>query len=173
MPRTKALTQKEKKFCSEYIYDWNIVRAYLAAYPNTSNYNVAGVSGYRMLKKPKIQAHIKAIQENIEEEAGISRLKVLNEWMNIAFSSIAHMHNTWVERKEFEQLSDKQKACIQEIDVKKVKSSEKGYEVEQVKVKLYSKEKALENIAKMLGYNEPDKMDITSLGEQIKGMEIK
>jgi phage terminase small subunit len=100
-------------------------------------------------------------------------MRVIKEWEKIAFASIAHLHNTWVELKEFEKLTPQQKEVIESIETKTQKRTAfQGNEpfevqIEYVKLKLYSKEKALENIAKMLGYNAPDKMDVTSGGEKI------
>ena len=163
------LTQKEKIFCSEFIYDWNCTRAYLKAYPNVKNENVAGVSGHRLLRNPKIQAYIESIQRDIEKQAGISQMRVLQEYIKLAFNSIAHLHNTWIDRKEFEDLTEDQKACISEIDTKIVKRTinDEIYDVEQIKIKLYDKQKALESICRMLGYNAPEKKDITSGGKAI------
>jgi hypothetical protein len=38
---------------------------------------------------------------------------------------------------------------------------------------LYDKQKALENLNKMLGYNEPEKKDITVLTAEMPKIEIK
>jgi len=163
------LTEKQKKFCSEYIFDWNGTRAYKVAYGVKTD-EVAAVNAYRMLRNAKIIAYIEAIQKDLEKEAGISRMRVIKEWEKIAFASIAHLHNTWVELKEFDKLTPQQKEVIESIETKTVKrGTHEGddVQVEYVKLKLYSKEKALENIAKMLGYNAPDKMDVTSGGEKI------
>jgi phage terminase small subunit len=163
------LTEKQKAFCKEYIFDWNATRSYLAAYPNVNNADTAGAAASRLLGNVKIQAYITEIQCNLEKLAGLSRLKVINEHMKLAFSSIAHLHNTWIKRKEFEYLTEDQKACIAEID-SKVKTEyafdpdnpkeKKPLEVEYVRVKLYDKQKALDSISKMLGYDAPSKMQI-------------
>ncbi len=163
------LNEKQKAFCKEYIFDWNATRSYRAAYPDTTNDNSAAASACALLRNPKIKDYIKEIQNDLEKLAGLSRLKVINEHMKLAFSSIAHLHNTWIKRKEFEYLTEDQKACIAEID-SKVKTEyafdpdnpkeKKPLEVEYVRVKLYDKQKALDSISKMLGYDAPSKMQI-------------
>jgi phage terminase small subunit len=107
----------------------------------------------------------------LDKTAGISRLRVLREYEKIAFTNISRFHNNWIERKEFEKLTDSEKACIESIETKIVKEN-KGtnlvpeiVDVEFVKVKLFDKIKALENISRMLGYNEPDKLDINAMSE--------
>jgi phage terminase small subunit len=166
------MKEQHKIFVREYIINWNGVKAYQKAYPE-SDYDTAKVNASKLLTNTNIQEYIEKIQQEIEKNAGISRLKVVLEHKKIAFNSMAHLHNTWIKRKEFEQLTEDQKSCIESIDVKKVKNDEKGYEVEQVKIKLYDKQRALDSISKMLGYNDAEKLDITSKGEKITGMEIK
>jgi len=163
MSEDKELTQKETLFCEFYIERFNGTQSYLKAYPDTKNDNVAGVEAHNLLRKPKIKDFIKEIQVDLAEIAGISRLRVLREHEKIAFSSIAHLHETWIDRTDFEKLTDEQKACIQDIKTKtRSYADENGVnvEIEEVQVKLYSKEKALDSISKMLGFNEPEKHNV-------------
>lgn len=161
----KSLTEKQKIFCREYIFDWNASRAYKIAYPNIAELN-ARIAACKLLTNINIQTYIEDIQKDLEKLAGISRLKVINEHIKLAFSSIAHLHNTWIERKEFESLTNDQKDCISEIDTKvKIEFRYDGkdkipVEVEYVKIKLYDKQRSLENICKMLGYNEAEQLEI-------------
>lgn len=152
------LTEKQKIFCREYIFDWNGARAArVAGYSEDSAREIASEN----LTKPHIQAYITLIQRDLEKTAGISRLKVIAEHQKLAFSSIAHLHDTWVTRKEFEKLTDEQKDCISEIStqLKTTRNSDGSLEEnEYIKIKLYDKQKSLDSISKMLGYNEPDKI---------------
>jgi phage terminase small subunit len=92
---------------------------------------------------------------------------VIREHEKLAFSSIAHLHNTWITRKDFEELGEDQKACIAEIStqIKKINvvrqgEPEQDIEVEFVKIKLYDKQKSLDAINRMLGYDMPTKHEI-------------
>lgn len=167
------LTESQKVFCKEYILDWNATRAYLVAYPNTSN-DAARSSSSRLLTNDNIKTFLSEIQKDLEKVAGVSRLRVIQEHMKLAFNSIAHLHNTWIERKDFEQLTDDQKACISEISTQIKQYYPKdadSYEVEFVKIKLYDKQKALDSISKMLGYDSPEQINVSgSLGQEIKVM---
>lgn len=162
------LTEKQKAFCREYIFDWNATRAYLNAYPDVKDADVAKASASRLLTNVNVKAYIEEIQKDLERLAGLSRLRVINEHMKLAFSSIAHLHNSWIERKEFESLTDEQKACIAEIDTKTKIEYEYNYDsrekepvkVEYVRIKLYDKQKALDSISKMLGYDAPSKIEV-------------
>lgn len=174
-----SLTEKQKIFCREYIYDWNGTRAaIIAGYSEKTATAIACEN----LTKPNIKQYIEEIQKDLEKQAGISRLKILNEHQKLAFTSIAHLHNTWIERKEFESLTQDQRDSICEIStqVKKMydNENEKEIEVEFVKIKLYDKQKSLDAICKMLGYNEPEKTeskhDISeSMQEFLKPFKVK
>jgi len=178
--KSEELTGKQKRFCEEYIFDFNATRAAKAA---GYSEDTAGSIGSENLKKPEIQAYIKNLQSNIEELAGISRLMVLKEHQKLAFSSIAHLHETWIDRKEFEKLTPDQKACIAEIQTQIRKISvvregepEQDIETEFVKLKLYDKQKSLDSISKMLGYDAPKKITVNTTERQVMkigGQEIE
>jgi len=161
------LTDKQKVFCEEYCIDWNGLRAYKVAFP-TSTHNTASVNAYKLLKTENVKNYCKHVQANIEKRCGISRMKVLQEYMKIGFSSVAYLHNKWIERKDFETLTEEQKSCISEIDVKVQKKNigtndnPEIVTVEHVKIKLYDKMKALDSISKMLGYNEEVEVNINN-----------
>ena len=160
----EELTGKQKRFCEEYIFDFNGTRAAtVAGYSQNTSAEIASEN----LTKPNIQAYIKELQSNLEKTSGISRLKVLREHEKLAFSSIAHLHNTWIERKEFDKLTDEQKAGIAEISTQTRQVTEWQGEtpvpvtVEFVKVKLYDKQKSLDSISRMLGFEAPEKIEHT------------
>jgi len=154
------LTAKQERFCYEYCFDFNATQAAIRA---GYSENTAGVIGNENLKKPYIKARIKEMQDNLAETAGVSRLKVLAEHMKLAFNSIAHLHNTWIERKEFEELTEDQKSCIAEISTqtRTQRINDEPVDVEFVKIKLYDKQKALDSISKMLGFDAPTKTELT------------
>lgn len=161
------LTAKQERFCYEYCMDFNATQA---AIRSGYSEKTAGVIGCENLTKPYIQSRIKEMQDKLAETAGVSKLRVLSEHMKLAFSSIAHLHNTWIHRKDFELLTDEQKSCIAEIDTK-IKTEyeydpnnpkEKNpISVEYVRIKLYDKQKALDSISKMLGFDAATKIDLT------------
>ena len=163
----KPLTEKQKAFCREYVFDWNASRAYKAAYPNVTD-GTARANSSDLLTNTNIQQYCFEIQKDLEKLCGISKAMIINEHKKLAFSSIAYLHNTWIERKEFDQLTDEQKLCIEEISTKiqhKIEWEGDGdkripvdYTVEYVKIKLYSKQRSLESISKMQGYDAPTKV---------------
>ena len=72
------LTEKQRIFCHEYIVDWNATRsAKKAGYSEDTAYSI----GNENLKKPEIKQYIAFIKNNLEEEAGISKLRNLKSWL--------------------------------------------------------------------------------------------
>ena len=158
------LTAKQERFCYEYCIDFNATQAAIrSGYSESTARSIAS----QLLTKVNIQEKIKSMQDNLAETAGVGKLRVLNEHLKIAYSSIAHLHNTWIELRTFEDLTDDQKACIEEISTKtqhktvwnysedEGKKIPEDYTVEYVKIKLYDKQKSLDAINKMLGYDAP------------------
>lgn len=164
------LTAKQEKFCYEYVLHLNATKAAINA---GFNEKTAYSQGCRLLKNVEIQNRIKHMQDNLAETAQLSALKVIQEHRKIAFSSIAHLHQTWIERTEFEELTEDQKACIKSISTKVLKQNigtkdePDIVDVEYVKIELYDKQKSLDAINAMLGYNAPEKQEISSEGLNI------
>lgn len=165
--KLKPLTFKEREFCEYYTADsrGNGSKAAIkAGYAVKS----AKVTASRLLTKANVKAYIEQCHKDTEKLAGISRLRNAQELAAIAYSSMASMHNTWIDLKVFEELTEEQKAAIESTEHwTETRSIEtpNGKEVlditmTRVKIKLWSKLVALDAIAKMFGYYEPDKMDI-------------
>lgn len=166
-----GLTVKQEKFCNVYIETGNASEAYRAAY-NTGAMKVESIhrKAFEVLENVNVSARIRELQEDIRVKSDITKEKVLNEYAKIAFSSIAHLQDTWVDLKTFSELTDEQKACIKNIStkVKKVPINEETFaEVEFVKIELYDKLKALDSISQMLGYNAPIKTENSVVGNML------
>lgn len=159
-----GLTDKEERFCYEYVLHLNASKAAcLAGYSERSS----RVTASRLLTKVNIQDRIRQMRDSLAETAQISALKIIKEHDKIAFSSIAHLHKTWIERTEFEHLTEDQKACIRSITTKLMKKNVGTkddpdiVDVEYVKIELYDKQKSLDSLSEMLGFNAPIKQEIT------------
>lgn len=157
-----GLNERHKRFCEEYIYDWNASRAYRVAYPNVKSIT-AGTNGNQLLKNTLIKAYVEGVQKDIAKLVGISKARVAKEYIKLAFNTIADLHNTWITRKKFSELTADQKACISEIQTKVTKRNVGTDEepiildVEEIKIKLYDKKGALDSLTKFFGYAEPEK----------------
>lgn len=169
-----GLSIKQENFCNYYIECGNASEAYRRAYScNSKSDKAIGVDAFKLLNSPKIALRIKELQEEQKNKSDITKEKILEELSNIAFSSIADMHNSWIERSEFESLTPRQKSAIKSISTKILKKNigtnddPEIVDVEYVKIELHDKLRAIERICKMFGWDAPEKMDVTSNGSSI------
>lgn len=164
------LTEKQRKFCHEWIIDFNATRAAKkAGYSEETAYSI----GHENLIKPEIEQYIAFIRHNYEEESGISKLRNLKELAKIAYSSIAHLHDCWIELTDWEVIKADNPDCMDAIESIDTKTEYKSYktdggietdvEVKYVKIKLYSKSDAIKTINEMMGYKSADKIDLRVL----------
>ena len=79
-----GLTDKQKRFCEEYVVDWNATRSAIAAgYSEKTAYSI----GQENLKKPEIEEYIGKIKNDLEKQAGVSALMIILELKKMAFLS--------------------------------------------------------------------------------------
>jgi len=157
----KGLNEKQKAFVREYSVSWNATQAYMKIY--NVNEDVARAASSRALANVNIQRYLNYCKTHVEELSNISKIMVISELKKIAFSNLADMHEDWITLKEFNSLSDGQKACIQTTETETRTEIKNGspIKVKYVKIKLYGKQAALESIAKMMNYYQPKGIDIT------------
>lgn len=62
------MTEKQKRFCDEYLIDCNATRAYKAVYKNVKNDVVAATNGGRLLRNAEVQKYIDDRMEEIHNE---------------------------------------------------------------------------------------------------------
>ena len=146
------LTAKEERFCYQYVLHLNATKAcVLAGYSEKTAY----AAGSRLLKNVKVQERIKYLKDNLAETAEISALRVLKEHEKIAFADAGQLRDGWMSLKEFNALTPEQKAIIQEVTTKETKYGT------EVKVKLFDKQRSLDSINAMLGFDAPVRTELT------------
>ena len=152
-----GLSDKQLNFCREYVKDFNGTQAAIRA---GYSKNGASVQATTLLGNPKIQERISTLANNAAEKQEVTAERIIAEFAKIAFSSIAHMHNSWITRKEFDELTDDQKDCIESIKTRTRREFDKvinkPVEIEEIHIKLYDKQRALENLGKYVGIYERD-----------------
>lgn len=150
-----GLTEKQRRFCEEYVIDWNGTRAAIAAGYSKAT---AKEQASQNLTKLNIQEYIEELKQSTLELLGLSRLRVVKELMNVGFSSPSDLRKGWKELKEWEELTEEQKASIAEISHYEMNIGEDAIK-EVMKIKQYDKLKALAMLCKMFGWDEPQKED--------------
>lgn len=164
------LTPKQEKFARKYLECGNASEAYRCAY-DCSRMKDASVNrnAFAMLHNVKIASRIDYLKSHLAEASGISALRILEEHAKIAFSDATRIRSGWMSLKEFEALTPEERACIKGVETKERKLlSNEGETVidTQVKVTLYDKQKSLDSISQMLGYNAPQKQEVTVTGSR-------
>lgn len=62
------MTEKQKRFCEEYLIDCNATRAYKTVYKNVKSDVVAATNGGRLLRNAEVQKYIAEQMEKIHNE---------------------------------------------------------------------------------------------------------
>ena len=71
------MTDKQKRFCDEYLIDCNATRAYKAAYPRVKKDAAASTASARLLKRADVKAYIDEQMEKIRSEKVADAREVL------------------------------------------------------------------------------------------------
>lgn len=157
-----SLTIKQEKFCNKYLECGNASEAYRYAYDcSKMSDNSVWCNASQLLAGTKVAQRLEYLKSHLAEASGITALQIIREHQKIAFSDATRIRNGWMSLKEFESLTDDEKACIRSVETKQTKrTTPMGDEVidEQVKITCYDKQKALDSIVSMLGYNAPEKI---------------
>jgi phage terminase small subunit len=146
------MTNKQRKFVSEYIKDCNATQAAIRA-------------GYVPKMASKLVAK-SCIMDAIRKKLAkfdVNAEKVIAEFAKIAFSNVGDFIEEGNEIKDLSKLSRDKLATVESIqsDIRHDGGDSQGY-TEKVKLKFHSKVSALENLGKHLGiYAADNKFGVT------------
>lgn len=152
------LTPKQEMFCLEYLKDLNATQAAIRAGYSEKTSNEQGAQN---LAKLSIQERIAELKKIRAEKLEISNEMVLKELANIGFSDIRKFYDENGKLKLPHELDDKDAAALSGLEVDElwgfnVQKDCKEIQGETKKIKLHDKLKALEMIAKHIGFFEKD-----------------
>jgi phage terminase small subunit len=162
----KKLTDKQEKFCNEYLIDLNATQA---AIRSGYSKDTANRIGPENLSKLGVAERIAELQKELKEKSEVTPEKVVKELANIGFSNIADVLDINIPNGEIETaqdvLSDMQGNFITLKDGKGLKDLPRNIsalisEVKMTKdglaIKLYDKLNAMDKLMKHLGMFEKD-----------------
>jgi len=142
------LTPKQERFVDEYLTDLNASQAAIRA---GYSKKTAGRQAMELLNKTHIAAEISERKKQIADDTGITRNRIIQEMARLAFFNIKGLVDSAGNPKPVHELTDDVAAAINGIDITVIGSPES--QVGQVrKYKVPDKNKALENLARILGY---------------------
>lgn len=166
LSKTKeGLQPKQDIFCREYVIDFNATRAALKAgySPQT-----AFATGHKNLKNGKILERIEFYKKNIAEALQITAVTIASEHAKIAFSDTTKIKKGWITQEDFDAMPPETKSAIKSIETRIDPATGEKF----VRVNLWDKQKALDSLAAMTGFNAPIKMEHTGANgkDLFKGM---
>lgn len=161
MAGNSTLTPKQKRFCEEYLIDFNATAAYRRAGYAVKSDAVASVNAARLLVNAKVQAYISELQKGRSLRTQITADRVLEEMARIAFANTTDViefdNARGVVFRASRDLSDDTKAAIAEVSSEK-ETRTSGKEDDQetattvkLKFKMHSKTDALKQLMQYLG----------------------
>lgn len=155
-----ALTEKQIRFCEEYLIDLNATQAATrAGYSEKTAYSI----GQENLKKPEIQQYIQSKQKKLQNKLEITQEKVLQEYAKVAFFDIREIYNDDNSLKSVKDIDENSAAAIAGIEVTEETAYEDGQKKNigwTKKVKIQNKIAALEGLGRHLGlFNDKLKLD--------------
>ncbi len=139
-----GLTEKQRRFCDEYLVDLNATRAYMAAYPSTKKEETASVCAAKLLRNAKVKMHLQKRMKDRQERTEIRQDDVLRELASIAFLDITDIVSVR-EGKVFIADTDELPPDKRKM-ISGIKEGQYGLEI-----KFYDRLKALEMLCKHLG----------------------
>ena len=144
MARDGELTLKQQRFVQEYLIDGNATQAAIrAGYSRKTAKSIATEN----LSKPAVQAALGQVHKDAAHRAGVTHERIMRELSRLAFTRIdevASWQGKTLTIKDSAELSADQLAAIVEVIQTTGKSGS------TLKVKLYSKQSALESLLKCL-----------------------
>lgn len=151
------LTNKQKRFCIEYLIDFNGKRAAIAA--GYSKKTAAVISAQNLIKV-NVQEYIREKQNKVEEKLGISREMILEGYRKLAFYDSRKFYDVAGNLINIPDLDDETSFALRGFEVTEEKGGMQvvGY---TKKIRMSDRRAALDSIAKMQGYNAPEKSDVT------------
>jgi len=148
------LTQKQKRFCEEYLVDLNATQAAIrAGYSPDTAYSI----GAENLKKPEIRARIDKAMAERSKRTGVNAERVLRELAKIAFVNAPDVIDL-DKAVVLDSATPDDTAAISGVKVKR-SITDSGETIER-EIKLADKIKALELLGKHLGMF-TDKMELS------------
>lgn len=156
------LTDKQKRFCEEYLIDLNATQAAIRAGYRANKKSTYEVIGHQLLQKTSVSEEITKAMAERSKRTGINQDRVIMELARIALLDPQNVINT-KDASVLQGATKDDTACIQSIKVK-IMEGEKGTTTER-EVRFYDKIKAAELLGRHLGMFK-DKLEVSGMEKQ-------
>ena len=145
------MTNAQKRFCDEYLIDFNASRAYKTAYKSCKSDLTARTNASKLLTKTNIQKYISEKQKEIEEKTEITQKKIIQELAKIALFNIKDIYNENGTLKKVTELDDDTAKAIISLSKTNDEIPLEHIPEQTVEFKTNDKTRALELLGKHLG----------------------
>lgn len=151
------LTDKQKRFCEEYLIDLNATQAAVRA---GYSKKTANEQGARLLANVSVQNYLTAKKQKLAEKSEITKERLIEELTKLALFDIRNIFTVDGGLKNVKDFGDAEAAAIAGIESFDVKEPDSGMVLGTTqKVKILNKINAIERISKMLGFDAPIKQE--------------
>ena len=140
------LTQKQIRFCEEYMVNLNATQAAIKA--GYGKYTAASTASH-LLQKPNILAYIQQLQQGISQRLQVSSDKVVQELACLAFANLLEFVTPEMKLKDFSSMPPEKFAAIESFTI--TETEWPGGHKTTASVKLHDKIRALEQLGRHLG----------------------
>ena len=147
------LTPKQKRFCEEYVVDLNATQA---AIRTGYSENTAKEQGYENLTKPHIQEYVAELKRKASEALEISHIDLLRRLKGWMESDITVTLGLTVKQLQELPLEVRQLISSYKHTSRTYNEGDTPVTEDYVEMKFVSKEKAIEMIARHIGFFEKD-----------------
>lgn len=158
------LTEKQKRFCENYVVDFNATQAAIRVgySKKTANEQAA-----RLLAKVSVKNYVSELKGQLSETVQVTKEQLVSELKKVAFFDIRNIYNIDGALKNVKDFGDDEAAAIAGVDTYDTVEPGSGMILGKTqKVKLQNKIQAIERICKMLGYDAPVKQELKHHVEQ-------
>lgn len=164
MAKTERLPAREKRFAELYVVYNNGTKAALeAGYAKKS----AHVAASRLIRKDKVVAYINDLRAEATGKLSVLKERMIEELCKIAFLDLTGMYTVDGAFKQPRDWPDDIKAAVCAIEVDELTAGDDLVIGQTKKIKTNSKMEALAQLAKLCGFNAPERKDLTTNGKDL------
>ena len=164
------LSEKQKRFCEEYVIDLNATQAAIrAGYSQTSARRVASQN----MTKHDIQSYIQELRQKQQERTDITADMVIKELAAIGFANledVVEVNNHYSAIRSEDKRPERSKKALKKVKFRRYVEGrgEDSQEVEVVEVEMHSKLDALDKLGRHFGIYFADNEQISKVAPQLK-----
>jgi len=143
------LVDKQERFLQRYVQDFNITKSYRCIYTTCKSDDSAAASGSKLLRQDKVKTRLDEILLERNERTSVDATYIVEYLKGAAeldLEDFAAIGKSGVELKEFKKIPKHIRKYCTEVNMSETK---KGSII--VNFKIFSKEKAIEMLAKHTG----------------------